>query len=151
MRTFFAALLLLPLHAPLWRTGAHVRRRRDFSRSPCERGDPPQRTACRDPPAETALRSRRRPPLSGSRSRALALSASDAPSEFGELRAERRATPLCCSRLLEGTSLWRKQFLQGCYTYTRIFLFARTPRPFPAPQALKNMGPSAWKPVSDII
>ena len=40
------APLLLPLHAPLWRSGPHLRRRRNFSRSPRgERRDPPQHTA----------------------------------------------------------------------------------------------------------
>ena len=139
MRPFFSGLRLLPLHAPLWRLGPHLRRRHDFFRSTREKRDPPRRTACRDPTAAIALRSRAVPlslalALALSRSR----SASDDPSEFSELRAEREATPFCALSL----ALARRDkplteaFLQSV-VLSSFFLL-----PLPGAAGLKKYGPA---------
>ena len=136
MRPFYAALLPLPLHAPLWRSGPHLHRRRNFSRSPRgERRDPPQHTA-----VPRSTRSDRAVPLSlwlslfASLRAALRelLSIRDARAPVEQVgrslpgSLEERTNQQCCSSSQEPSSGFP------------FFL----PCPFPAPQALKKYGPA---------
>ena len=124
MRLFFAALLLLPLHAPLWRSGPHLRAAGAIFPALLEESDAIRHSIplCRDPPAAIA------PSLSLSGSRSSLPFVPLSASCYRYATRERQSKSVAHSRLEERKSL-----------LLLVFLFF--PCPFPAPQALKNMPP----------